>query len=313
LGQAIYLLVFIVLIGIILLPINFYQGYAVEHSFDLSTQTAAGWLGDEIKSTVLAIVLFVPAGLAAYYLLTVAGPYWWVYGALLWTAFNFGLAYLAPVVIMPLFNKFEPLESEDLSRDILDLAGRAGVGISEVLMTDMSRRTKKANAFFTGVGNTRRIVLGDTLLENYDHDEILTVVGHEMGHWKLGHLTKNTAIGIISAFVGFYAADRILTASLGPLALTSISDIAGLPLIILTFIVLGFIGMPLLNSLSRYFERQADTFELRLVGKPAATISTFEKLAEQNLADPDPNPVIEFILFSHPSVRSRIAEARGYL
>lgn len=312
-GQALYILWFIVITGIVLMPLNFYEGYVIEHRFNLATQTIGGWLGDEAKTMGLSAVIFVPVGLFAYYLLSEAGPYWWLYGAIAWTGFNFFLAYLAPVVIMPLFNKFEPIDSQSLRNDILGLAQKAGVGVSEVLKTDMSRRTKKANAFFAGVGNTRRIVLGDTLIDHYTDDEILTVVGHEMGHWKLGHLTKNAIIGIAGAFIGFYAADLILRAGLKPLGLTGVGDIAGLPLIILTFMGLGFVGMPLLNSISRRFEREADTFELKLVGKPQATITTFEKMAEQNLADPDPHPLIEFALFSHPSIKSRVAEARQYL
>lgn len=312
-GQALYLLGFILITSLALLPLGYYQGYVVEHRFELSNQTIGGWLSDEIKTTVLSAVIFVPLGLGAYYLLAQAGAYWWVYGAIAWTAFNFILAYLAPVIIMPLFNKFEPLELETLKAGILELAGRAKVGVSEALKTDMSRRTKKANAFFAGVGHTRRIVLGDTLLDYFEDDEVLTVVGHEMGHWRLGHLTKNTLLGAITAVVGFFFADLVLRAFSGPLDLGGIADIAGLPLIILTFMVLGIVGMPVMNGISRRFEREADAFELKLVGKPEATISTFEKLAAQNLADPDPNPFIEFWLFSHPSIKSRIAMAETYL
>ena len=312
-GQTLYLLGFIVITSVALLPLGYYQGYVIEHRFELSNQTTGGWLSDEAKTTALSAVIFIPLGLGAYYLLAQAGPYWWLYGAVSWTAFTFVLAYLAPVVIMPLFNKFEPVEEETLKNAILALAGRARVGISEVLKADMSRRTKKANAFFAGAGSTRRIVLGDTLLDYFENDEVLTVVGHEMGHWRLGHLTKNTLLGAVTALIGFFFADLTLRTLSGPMDLDGVADIAGLPLIILTFIVLGIAGMPLMNGVSRRFEREADTFELKLVGKPAAAISTFEKLAALNLADPDPHPLVEFWLFSHPSIKSRIATARTYL
>ncbi len=312
-GQALYLVGFILITSVALLPLGYYQGYVVEHRFELSNETIGGWLSDEVKTTALSAVIFVPLGLGAYYLLAQAGPYWWVYGAVLWTAFTFILAYLAPVVIMPLFNKFEPVEEETLKNDVLALAGKARVGVSKVLKADMSRRTKKANAFFAGVGHTRRIVLGDTLLDYFEDDEVLTVVGHEMGHWRLGHMTKNMFLGVVTTLIGFFFANLALQTLSGPMDLNGVADIAGLPLIILTFIVLGIAAMPLMNGISRRFERQADTFELKLVGKPAAAISTFEKLAAQNLADPDPHPLIEFWLFSHPSIKSRIAMARTYL
>lgn len=311
-GQAVYIIGFIVLTTVVLAPLNYYESYVVEHRFDLSNQTLGAWLADELKTMLLSTAIFLPALLGAYFLLSSAGPAWWVYGAILWTGFNFFLAYIAPVVMMPLFNKFEPLEDADLKNALTSLADKAKVRVSEVLRTDMSRRTKKANAFFAGVGNTKRIVLGDTLLDEFTGDEILTVVGHEMGHWKLKHLVKNTVAGVIGALVGFYAADRILAISLAPLGLAGMDDIAGLPLIILTFMALGAVGMPIMNGLSRRFERQADLFGLELVGKPGATISTFEKLAARNLADPDPSPVIELILFSHPSVKNRISAVRRF-
>ena len=179
-GWALYLIAFIIFTSLALWPLNFYQGYVIEHRFGLSNETVAGWFADQVKALGLMAAIFVPVGTIAYLLLSTAGTFWWIYGAAGWIAFSFILAYLAPVVIMPMFNKFEPLDEPRIKAAILELAEKAGVGVRDVLKTDMSRRTKKANAFFAGAGNTRRIVLGDTLLDNYDQDEILTVVGHEM-------------------------------------------------------------------------------------------------------------------------------------
>lgn len=311
-GKAIYLVAFITLITLATLPLSFYTGYIIEHRFDLSNQTVGGWLADEGKSLVISLAITVPLGLGAYWLLSNALKFWWLYAAFLWTSFGFILAYLAPVVIMPLFNKFEPIESADLKAAVLRLAGQAGVGISDVLRTDMSKRTKKANAFFAGIGNTKRIVLGDTLLDEYSQPEILTIIGHEMGHWKLGHLWKNTAAQIIGTVAGFYLANLFLIAGVDYFHFSSLGDIAGLPLIILAFMVLGLVGMPASNALSRRFERQADEFELKLVREPEAAISAFEKLAAQNLADPTPSPLIVFLLYSHPPIAERIAMARQF-
>lgn len=311
-GQALYLVGFITLTTVATLPLGFYTGYTVEHRFGLSNETVSGWLADESKSLVISVAIMVPLGLGAYRLLAQALDFWWLYAALLWTAFGFVLAYLAPVIIMPLFNKFDPIDDVDLKQDILELAERARVRVSDVLRTDMSKRTKKANAFFAGLGNTKRIVLGDTLLAEYSRPEILTVIGHEMGHWKLGHLRKNTAAQIVGTLAGFYLADHFLRAGVAYFNFKGLDDIAGLPLIILAFMVLGVILMPAANGLSRRFERQADAFELRLVRQPEAAISTFEKLARQNLADPSPHPLIVFLLYSHPPIAERVAMARAY-
>jgi STE24 endopeptidase len=311
-AQALYIAGFVVLTTVVLMPLSFYRGYLIEHRFELSNQTPGGWLSDEAKGLALAAAIFTPLGLAAYRLLAEAGPYWWVWAAALWTLFGFVLAYLAPVLIMPIFNKYEPIESEILRRAVLKLADEAAIAISDVLRTDLSKRTKKANAFFAGLGNTKRIVLGDTLLESFTQDEILTVVAHEMGHWKLGHLWKGTAVNVIGSLAGFYLADRFLAAGVAYLGLPGIDDIAGLPLILLAFMILGLFTLPASNALSRRFERQADRFELELVGQPEAAISTFNKLAEQNLSDPSPHPIIEFLLYSHPSIAKRVAMAEGY-
>jgi STE24 endopeptidase len=311
-AQALYLAGFVILTTLVLMPLGFYRGYLIEHRFGLSNQTPGGWLSDEAKGLAVSAAIFTPLGLAAYRLLAEAGPYWWVWAAALWTLFGFILAYLAPVLIMPLFNKYEPIESELLRRAVLNLAAEAAVDISDVLRTDLSKRTKKANAFFAGMGNTKRIVLGDTLMDEFTQDEILTVVGHEMGHWKLGHLWKGTAGNIIGSLAGFYLADRFLMAGVAYLGLSGVDDIAGLPLIVLAFMVLGLFALPASNALSRRFERQADRFELELVDQPEATISTFNKLAQQNLADPSPHPIIVFLLYSHPPIAERVALAKAY-
>jgi len=311
-GKALYLIAFITLMTAATLPLSFYSGYTVEHRFGLSNQTVGGWLADEGKNLLISIVITVPLGLGAYWLLAHALDFWWLYAALMWTAFGFVLAYLGPVIIMPLFNKFEPIDSADLKHDILELAERARVRVTDVLRTDMSKRTKKANAFFAGLGNTKRIVLGDTLLLEYSRPEILTVIGHEMGHWKLGHLWKNTAARIVGTVGGFYLADRVLRAGAAYFHFSGLDDIAGLPLIILAFMALAVVGMPATNGLSRRFERQADEFELDIVRQPEAAISTFKKLARQNLADPSPHPVIVFLLYSHPPIAERIEMARAF-
>lgn len=313
LTNALYLLAFLVIMTVAFLPLSFFRGYVMEHLFGLSNQTLFAWLWDEVKGFLVSTIITVPLGVGAYLLLAEFQEFWWLYAAILWSAVSFILIYIAPVVISPLFNKFEPVKEESLRQQILSLAEKAGLKIRDVLRTDMSRQTKKANAYFTGIGNTKRIVLGDTLLDNYTQEEISSVVAHEMGHWKMGHLWKGTLLNIFGSLVGFYLADQVLRASFAYFRLSEIADIAGLPLMVLTFMGLAFLGTPAMNSLSRYFEHQADLFELRLAQNPEATISTFKKLAQQNLSDPSPSPIIEFLLYSHPSISKRIKLAEEYL
>ena len=310
------LLIFTALLGaiemIVMFPLEFYEGFILEHRFGLSNQTLLGWLWDEVKGLLVGIVLFTPLLLLFYFFLRNLQELWWlpVAGAL----FLFGvlLSRIAPTLIFPLFYKFVPLEDKDLIRRITKLAEPLGLRISGVFRFNLSKTTKKANAAFTGMGKTKRIILGDTLLENFSHDEIESVFAHELGHYKFGHIWKGILSGFLTTFVGLFLTAQLYSKSLVIFDFTSVHQLAALPLLGLFFTLYGLITMPVQNGISRHFERQADRYAIGTIGDAAPFITSMERLADMNLADKEPHPIIEFWFYSHPAVGKRIEAAKAY-
>jgi STE24 endopeptidase len=313
LATALYFIVFIIFLNLVLLPLNFISDFWLEHRFGLANETVFNWLLDEVKGLLLAVIFFLPLGLVVYAFIRLANNYWWVYAAIVWSLYSVFIAFIAPVVIMPLFNKFEPLKDEQLAQEIKQLAAKARLNITQVLVTDMSKRTKKANAYFAGLGRTKRVVLGDTLVNNFTPLEILAVVAHELGHWSKGHINKNLWLNVLVGFFSFYAVNLFLNATVNYFNLGSKTNVASFPLLVLGFLLISAFLTPALNAVSRYFETEADLFELKLLKQPEASISCFKKLGEQNLADPEPHPLIEFLFYSHPSLSKRIKLAESFL
>jgi STE24 endopeptidase len=238
---------------------------------------------------------------------------WWLWASVILLVVNVILANLGPVLIFPIFYKFVPLGEEyaDLVERLVRLAERANTRVRGVYQFDMSRRTKAANAALTGLGNTRRIILGDTLLKEFTFDEIETVLAHELGH----HVHKDIPIGmLISSMLtlgGLYLASLGLNWGVSYFGFESVSDIAGLPLFVLVMGLYGLITMPLGNAYSRWRERRADEYALQATRKGGAYASALTRLANQNLADADPEPWVEFLLYSHPALGKRIAMAES--
>jgi STE24 endopeptidase len=286
---------------ILSLPLSYYSGYILPHRYELSTQTIKGWISDLIKGGLVSIVLGVP--------LT-----WWIWAAGGFTLVTVVLAVLAPIILMPIFYKFTPLGEEysELTQRILALAKRAQTHVRGVYSFDMSRRTRAANAGLTGLGRTRRIILGDTLLEEFSEDEIETVLAHELGH----HVHRDIPFQLLFQtgfnFLAFFVAARVLERVTISLNLTGASDPGGLPLIAAVFGVLGLVTMPIMNGLSRWRERLADQYALRITNKPEAFQSAMTRLANQNLADVDPEGWVVFLFYSHPPLRDRIQMALTY-
>jgi STE24 endopeptidase len=293
------------------LPLSYYEGFVLPHRYELSTQTFWGWVSDEIKGLLIggALGLFV---LEVIYAVLRAFPEtWWLWAGGILLVFNVILANLGPVLILPLFYKFVPLGEEytDLAARLVRLAGRANTRVRGVFQFDMSKRTKAANAALTGLGNTRRIILGDTLLKEFTPDEIETVLAHELGH----HVHKDIPAGmLISALLtlgGLYIAALGLNWGVTYFGFEGVSDIAALPLFMLVMGLYGLVTMPLSNAYSRWRERRADQYALEATGNGQAYASALTRLANQNLAEADPEPWVEFLLYSHPSLSSRIAMA----
>ncbi len=296
------------------LPLGYYSGFVLPHRFDLSTQTRRGWVGDQIRSLLLGGVFGFMVVEVIYAALRAAPATWWLWAAALLLLFQVVLANLSPILIMPLFYKVAPLGEEyaDLTARLLRLAQKAHTRVRGVYKFDMSRRTKAANAALMGLGNTRRIVLGDTLLNEFTTDEIETVLAHELGH----HVNRDIPIGIVMetalTVIGLYAASLIMTWGVGTFGLSGPADPASLPLLALVLGLYGLVTMPLGNAYSRWRERKADAYALRATQQPQAFISAMTRLANQNLAEVEPEPWEEFLLHSHPALSKRIAMARAY-
>jgi STE24 endopeptidase len=314
-----WLLVFlyVLIIGSILfvinLPLSFYQGYTLPHRFDLSTQSIGGWITDQVKSILLGGILGMIVLEIIYAILRAFPSLWWLWVAGVLLVFNVILANLAPTLLMPLFNKFVPLGEEhaELAERLLQLARRSGTYVRGVFKFDMSRRTKQANAGLTGLGNTRRIIIGDTLLNEFTPDEIETVMAHELGH----QVNKDIPLGIVfstlTTLVGLYLASLGLSYGVSVLDFTSSADIAAFPILLIVLGLYGLVTMPVENGFSRWRERRADEYALSLTHNGAAYASALRRLANQNLADAEPEAWVEWLLYSHPALGKRIAMAEA--
>ena len=310
------LLIFLGIIGVgqglINFPLDFYSGYILEHKYDLSNQTIAGYFKEKLKGFVLGIVIGIPLMLAFYYILSNSGEMWWLVLGIVMFVFSILLGRIAPTVIMPLFYKFVPVENEDIKNRLLELCKKTGVKVQGIFTFDMSKNTKKANAAFTGMGKSRRIILGDTLMNNFSVSEIETVFAHEVGHYTKRHIFKMMTVSTLVTFLGLFITAKLYEASLGYFGFTAVNEIAALPLLFLYLSLYGLVTTPISNIQSRMYEWEADTFALETTKDRGSFISAMEKLAEQNLADKTPNKVIEFLFHSHPSLEKRIQFARDF-
>jgi STE24 endopeptidase len=281
------------------LPLSFWSGYAHERRWGFSTQSVGGWAADRAKGVAVGLVLSAAAllGLVA---LARALPGWWpVPAAAAAALLVLFLSFVAPVVLEPIFNRFEPLADEELAADLHALAERAGVPVREVLVADASRRTTKTNAYVSGIGRTRRVVLYDTLLRDASAAEIRLVVAHELGHRRERHVSKGTLL----LMGGAVAAVVLIWAALG----TSAGDPRNLPWILLVGLGLELAGMPVLTSVLRRWERAADRLALELTHDPAAFASVIRTLAVSNLSDLEPPRPLYLMLFTHPTPSERLA------
>ncbi len=304
--------VFAAIISLVNLPLSYYTGFILPHRFELSNQTLKGWIVDQIKGLLVSgpIGLLLLEGV--YAILRTYPTTWWLWAAGFLLIFNVLLTNLAPILLFPIFYKFVPLEEEhaDLVESLMALAKRANTRVNGVFKFDMSRRTKAANAALTGIGNSRRIILGDTLIDEFTADEIETILAHELAH----HVHKDIPLGMlissVTTLVGLYLASLGLNWGVNIFGFESAADIAALPLFGLVLGAFSLVTMPLGNAWSRSRERKADRYALQATENSAAFATAFTRLANQNLADVDPEPWVEWLLHSHPSLSKRITMAR---
>lgn len=296
------------------LPVAYLGGHVVERRFGLTKQSTGGWFGDQSKGLLLGILLQTPLLTAAYTVMRRRPRDWWLVLSGASVPLAVVLSNLAPVLLMPLFNRFEPLRDEALAARVRSLATRSGVRISDVYEMDMSRQSEKPNAMFTGVGNTKRIVLGDTLLAEFSDDEVEAVVAHELGHQVHGDIWRLIGFGAGVGFGLTWLLSRIAPPALrrtsARTGVSQVKDEASLPVLALIMTVLGIIVMPIQAAFSRAMERRADTFAIELTRNGEAYARAMEGLAAKSLADPDPPRPVVVMLYSHPPIVDRIRVAR---
>ncbi len=296
------------------LPLGYYAGFVLPHRFELSTQSLKDWIIDQVKGLAVSAVLGLLVLQLVYLALRLTGDAWWLWvtGGML--VFSVILGNLAPILIMPIFNKFTPLGEEhaDLEERLVNLAEKANTRVRGVFKMDMSRRTKQANAALTGIGNTRRIVLGDTMIDEFTPDEIETVLAHELGHhvhhdipWLMGFGTVLTALGLYLVSLG-------LNWAISAFGLSGVADPAGLPAFMILLALYQLVIMPIDNAFSRWRERLADDYALSATGKPGAYMTAFTRLANQNLGELDPERWVVFLFYSHPPLNARIKKAETW-
>ena len=299
--------------SILFLPVNIYTGFYLEHKYNLSNQTFFKYFLENLKSMLVGLVIGVPILLLFFYVLNKFDDLWWLVFASAMFLISVVLSQIFPIVLMPIFYKVSPLQDEELKSRISNLAKGAGIKVQNVFTFDMSKNTKKANAAFTGLGKTKRIILGDTLLKDYSKDEIETVIAHELGHYKHKHIVKNIVFGTVSSFLTFFVISILYKNSLSWFDFEYITQIAALPLLSLWAMVIGLIQSPIGNILSRKYEYEADRYAIETTRKPESFINTLNRLTNQNLGDREPHPFIEWFFYSHPSIKNRVKAIQDFV
>jgi Zn-dependent protease with chaperone function len=303
---------------VILFPLTWYETYALELRFGFMTQSLAGWFVDQLKALAFQIVAVgvVPLLAIAWFAVEWSPRRWWLLLASGTLPVLVASVLLQPLVFDPLFNEFTPLHDEQLRTEILALGARADVPARNVYEVDMSNRTKKVNAYVSGFGASQRIVLWDTMLEAMRKDEILFVMGHEMGHYVLMHIWRGVLWSSLAAIGVFWLVAQLANGALrlwgARWGVTSVADLAAMPLLIAVLSLVSYVGAPISNVVSRAIEHESDVYALELTHDNDAGARAFLKLARGNRSDPEPAAWVKWFLYTHPPLGERIRFAQSY-
>ncbi len=294
------------------LPFVCYRSFLLERRYGLSSESFATWARDHLKGLGIGLLLTVIAGLTVYAAIAVTGRLWWALTAALFAAAGALLSRIAPVMLMPLFYRFRPLDRETLRQRLMILSRRAGVPVLGAFEWGLGEKTTRANAALVGVGNTRRILVSDTLLKDYTDDEIEVILAHEMAHHIHHDIWTGLALETLIVAAALLAADAAVPHAGGWAATAGPGDLAALPRLLLTAGLVSLLLAPIGNAWSRFNERRADRFALSLTGRPGAFISAMRRLGQQNLAEERPSAAVLWFFHSHPTIDERIAAARAF-
>lgn len=296
---------------VVSLPLSFYGGYVLEHQFGLSSQTPGAWslgywCGRRMKKWLYSFIVGALLVLTFYALLRRLETTWWIPAAAVWLLVSYVLTKFAPRILIPIFHKLEPVDDEALVARLSDLAAKAGIRLAAVCRIDLSRETKKANAAVVGMGSTRRVVLGDTLLAGFTHDEIAAVFAHELGHIVHKDVMKGFVLAGALTAGGLFAGSLVMARASAALGIDHVYDPETLPILVAVLAGLQLLVMPLGKWYSRRRERESDRYAIVTTGAREVFISAMRKLGAMNLADVRPNKLAEIFLFSHPPISKRI-------
>jgi STE24 endopeptidase len=311
-ASALYFVILVVGLGIIMMPLTYYQGFILPRRYGLSNQKLGAWLADRAKASALGVLLGLGIVIVVYWLLDRFSDVWWLWAGILLFLLILLLTRLTPTLLLPIFFKLEPLNDEELRQRLMNLAKRAPAQIIGVFTMDLSSKGTTANAMLAGLGKTRSIILSDTLLQQYTSEEIEVILAHELGHHLHRDIPKLIAVQAAMVLLAFYLADLVLKASLVPLDFQGIVDVAAFPLLFMSLAAFGLMVTPLINAYSRYIETSADEAALELTADPQAFITAMTKLTDQNLAVADPSNWVEFLFYDHPPYTKRVGLARRY-
>ncbi len=304
-----YFLIVILVYQLFTSPLGYYSGFVLPHRYGISTMSFKAWLKDLCKGLGLGLVLEIAAITLIYGLLALQPLTWWLWVAVIMLFFSVIMANLAPILLFPLFYKFTPLPEGELTQRLLALTQRANTRVRGIYSMQMSNKTTAANAALMGLGNTRRVVVGDTMIDRYTVDEIEVVLAHELGHHVHTDIWKLIISQSLLMLGGLYVANVILHAVVAAGFYQSLTDPATLPFFFLLMGVFSLIVMPIGNTYSRLIEYQADEYALQTTHKVEAFKSAMTRLANQNLAEVEPSPIVEFLFASHPSIGKRLRHA----
>jgi len=311
---AVFLFVFMLMVAGKFLGIGLdYYSLRLERRYHLSAQKTGSWLWDETKGFLVGLVLATIIAELLYFAIRQSPEHWWLVAWAMFLILFVVMAQVAPLVLFPIFYKFEPLDNEDLKRRLVRLSEHAGTRVRGIYKWHLSEKSNKANAALTGLGATRRIILADTLLDHYSSDEIEAVLAHELGHHVHKHIFKSIVVQAGITLFGFWAANLVLHLATEEWRMfDTLSDFANLPLLVLVVTVLSLLLMPAMNAYSRFNERQADRYAFQSIQSVQPFISSMNKLAAQNLAERTPSKWVEWFFHSHPAISRRVAAAEAW-
>ena len=294
-------------------PLDFFEGFILEHKFKLSKQGLPGWLKDYLKKALISLIITGVIVESVYVFLGVFAKTWWIFASFLWLLITVIFTRIFPSLILPLFFKSRPLEDAILKERISRLAEKFNFKLSDMLVLELSRKTVKANAMVTGLGKSKRIYLSDTLLSDFSVSEIEIVVAHELSHDKNRDIYKHILASFAVSFLAFYLCDLALNGSLAYFGYNAKNDIANLPLLSLLILSVTFVVLPFQNSFSRLLERNADIGSIKATGNPQDFISMIARLGHKNLSDFSSGKLIEAFLYDHPPISQRINLAKRFV